>query len=148
MAVMVLGEHDGERLEEAPQPAWCPPTKVGRVAPPDVDLTDGQADQSAGPGDAPKQGSDDEVRYGTEEPVEQDGGIRREYGMIEERAATVVMRAQMQRKPEMLRHVVEERRREVAGNESYDESCNKKHSGGDLAGKLQPPYHIPHFPRS
>jgi hypothetical protein len=36
----------------------------------------------------------------------------------------------------MLRNVVEERRREVAGDESYDESCNKEHSCCGLTGEL------------
>ena len=133
---MVLGEHHGERPQEASKPSWCPPTKVGRVAPPDVDLSQHEAGNSAWPRDVPNQRRDDEIGHGAKEAIEQDGRIRREHGVIEERAAPVVVRPQMQREPEMLRHVVEERRREVAGNESYDESCNKEHSCCGLAGEL------------
>ena len=39
------------------------------------------------------------------------------HGVIEIRPPPVVVGAQVQREPEMLRHVVEERRREVAGDE-------------------------------
>jgi hypothetical protein len=38
MAVMVLGQHDGERAEEVTQPNRGPPSEVGGMAPPDVEL--------------------------------------------------------------------------------------------------------------
>ena len=46
--------------------------------------------------------------------------------MVEVRAPAIVMRAQVQREPEMLRNVIEERRGKVAGDERDDESGNKR----------------------
>ena len=133
MAIVVLGEDDGQWPKGAPKPARRAPSELRGMAPPDVDLPERESPENPYPRDAPEQCADDQIWDGTEETVEQDGRLGRKYRVIEVRTAPVVMRAQVQPEPEMLRNVIEERRCKVAGDECNDESGNEEHSCGDLA---------------
>lgn len=144
MAIVVLGQHQGERPQEPFQPGRGLPAQLTRVPPPDVQLAEGETGQCAGPGDSTEQRGDGEVRQGAQESVEQDGGIRREHRVVEVRSAAIVMGSQVEREPEMLRNVIEKRRRKISGDQCGDEGNYKVRSGGDLVMQLHSSYHIPH----
>jgi hypothetical protein len=143
VAIVVLGEHDRQRLEQSSQPPWGTPPELAGVAPPDVKLAQGKSRDGARPGDPCEQGGNDEIGDGAEEAVEQHGGIGREDRVVEIRALAIVMRSQVQREPKMLRDVIEERRPEVSGNERDDESGNKRNNRDDVVW-LHGSLHIPH----
>jgi hypothetical protein len=132
VAVVVLGKHDSQRMKHTAQPFWRFPPELARMSPPYVQLTHSESDYGTRPGNMPDQCSDDEIWYGTEQTVEEHRGIGREHGVVEVRAPAIVMRPQVQRKPKMLRNVIEERRGKVAGNERDDKSGNKRYTGGGL----------------
>jgi hypothetical protein len=101
------------------------------MAPPDVQLAYGQGGEHARPGNSPQQRGNREVGHRAEEAVQQYRRIGRKHRVIEIRAAPVVMGAQMQREPKMLRNVIKERRCKITGDERDDESGKKRYSGGN-----------------
>jgi hypothetical protein len=117
MAIVVLGQHDCQRAQDGSQPRRGSPPQIGGVPPPYVELTGREAGQDAGPGEAPEQRSNDEIRDCTEETVEEYGGIARQHGMIEVGASAVVVGAQVKPEPEMLRNMIEKGRGKVPGDE-------------------------------
>lgn len=144
MAIVVLGQHHGQGTERPAEPRGRPPAELGRVAPPDVQLSQPQAGQRARPTDVPEKRRDAQIRQRSQKTIEQHRGAARYDRVIEIRTPPVVMRSQMQSEPKMLRDVIEERRGKVAGDERNDESGDKEHACGNLAWKLHDPYHIPH----
>ncbi len=90
---MVLGKDDSQGAQEGAGPGWGPPAQLRRMAPPDVELAQGEAGNRAGPGEAPKETCDDDVWNGAQKAIEQDRRIGRQHGVIEVRAPAVVMRA-------------------------------------------------------
>lgn len=128
MTVVVLGQHYLQGPQASAQPPGRPPAEVGRVAPPHVQLTQAQAQQCPGPRKMPYERSDGEIRHRAEKAVEQDGRIRRDDGVIEVGPPAVVMGAQVQLEPRVLRHVIEKRRRKIACDED-GERCNRNQDG-------------------
>jgi hypothetical protein len=100
------------------------------VPPPDVELTEDEAQDRAGcspRSEEEKRNRDGDIGYGAEKPVEKNVGIFRDNRVIPIRTAPVVVRPEMQLEPEMLRHVIEKRRREVANDQHDDERKEKHH---------------------
>jgi hypothetical protein len=95
------------------------------MAPPHVDLSEQEAYDGAFPRDKRAKYGDDDVRYRSENAVEQYGRILRYDRVVPVRTPPVVVRAKVQRKPKMLRNVVKERRREIAGYEGNDHGGNR-----------------------
>lgn len=99
MAVMVLGKHDPKKPKHGRETGGRPPAELGRMPPPDVNLTEQQAGDGALPREAPEKRRHDDIGERSQQPVQQHPRVQREDGMIEVGAAPVVMRAQMQREP-------------------------------------------------
>jgi hypothetical protein len=95
MAVVVLGQHHGERTEEVTQPNRGWPSELAGVAPPHVKLTYRETGQSARPRKVPDACGNGEVRNRPEKTVEQHRRVGREYCVIEVRTFAVMMGAQM-----------------------------------------------------
>ena len=132
MTIVVLGQHDRQRPEHLSCPVRRPPTELGGVAPPYVELSERETRHRTRPREAGDQRSHDQIRNGAEESIEKHGGARREHGVVEVRSPPIVMRSQMKREPEMLRNVIEERRREISRDERDDESDCEIHTCGDI----------------
>ena len=120
MAVMVLGEHDLQRASDRDKPSRRFPTEVGRVPPPDVQLTQRQAQDGAHDRNFPAERGDRDVRDRAEHAVQNYGGVAGNHGMVPIGTLAVVMRTQMELEPDMLRDVVKERRGKIA-HDKHDE---------------------------
>jgi len=130
--IVVLGQDHGQRPEEPPKPNRGLPTQLARVTPPNVQLTESEARQRTRPGESREQRGDREIRHGPQNAVEQDGGVLREHGVVEVGSPAIVVRSQVERKPKMLRNVIEKRRRKISGDQRDDESDNEVRCGGHL----------------
>lgn len=87
------------------------------MAPPDVELPQEEPQKRSLPGEAGGRQRDNEVRERAEEAVEKDRRVSREDGVIPIGTTAIVMGAQVQREPKMLRNVIEKRRAEIPDDE-------------------------------
>lgn len=120
MPVVVLGQDDGQGAQDPLEPYRGLPSQVRRMPPPNVKLTEEQSQHRSGPRNAPQQHRNHDVRNGTQKTVEQHGGLGRDDGMVPIGAPPVVVRAKVKRKPDVLRNVIEERRRKIANEQGHD----------------------------
>ena len=110
---MILGKHDLQGAEDRLGPARALPAELGGVAPPDVQL----AEEGPFPREPGGERCDDEVGDRPEKAVEQNRRVTREDGVIPIGTTAIVVGAQMQREPKVLRNVIEEGRAEITDNE-------------------------------
>ena len=117
VAVMILGKHDLQGAEDRLDPARALPAELGGVAPPDVQLAEEEAEEGPFPREPGGERCDDEVGDRPEKAVEQNRRVTREDGVIPIGTTAIVVGAQMQREPKVLRNVIEEGRAEITDNE-------------------------------
>jgi hypothetical protein len=84
MTIVVLGEYDSERTQEAAKPLWRLPADFCGMAPPDVQLTQDESGQCPWPGQTPKARRDDEIGHCAQKTVEQHRRIARNDRVVEE----------------------------------------------------------------
>ena len=128
--VVIFWKNDREGTTDAHEPRRADPAEVCGVPPPNVELPEHEAEHRTDRSprsEEEKRNRDRDVGNGAEKSVEKNVGIFRDDGVIPIRTAPVVVRPEMQLEPEMLRNVIEKRRREVAHDQHDDERKEKHH---------------------
>ena len=120
MAVVVFGEDESNGVERGDEPGRALPADFARVTPPQLQLSEREAGERAADRERTARSRDREVGERTEKAVEQDRRIARDDGMIPIRAPAVVVGAKVQLAPDVLWDVIQERRREIAGDEDHE----------------------------